>query len=1177
MIACMQFSLASIAQIISISAKNTSLEKVFKSIEKQSGFVFLYGDEVLKSAHFVDLNLKNVSVEEALKASFMNQPVSYQIVNKTVIVKKKVEPNPQIAVQLKPVKGKVLTKEGVPLPNATIKIKDTYRATYSNEKGEFVIQVIPEDKFLEISYLGHVMQQVAIKDDIGTIILQVDPSILEDAVITVNTGYRTYSDAKLTGAASSISQKDFDQRVPVSGNFLESLEGKVSGLVYNSQSGELSIRGVSTFDAVKKPLIVLDGFPTEIDINSINPNDIISVTILKDAAAASIYGVRASNGVIVIETKRGKSGKAVFSARLTSGFKARPDLNYLNYGSAAEYANVERDYLLTSGIKRSDFTPRQLPTSLVQDVVFDFQDGLIDAATMNSRVSSVGSFDNLKQVQNNFYKDEFVNQVDFDVSGGNENNTYILGVNYIYTDQDYVNAKNERFLLNFASTHVFSDRFKFDFKGTYTNSTQRAPYTTEVGNNSISVNDFSPYERLVDENGNPLPVRLGRFNNSYTGIIESNNSINIENGLMDQLFYPANEPFLNTTTTKGSAVRFQGRLNTKITDWLDFDLGGVYEDQPHSSDLLQKEGAFNVNRLLNYGAQQDPVSGAVSFKNIPRGDFLTRIHENTKAYTFRAQFNVNHNSTDGEHSISGIVGTETRKIVNSSSKSSLLGYDGQTLLQIPVDFAQLQNPLEPSFTTLPQTSLPSIYYENYFSEGFDDTRFFSLYGDATYLYKNKYALTGSIRFDQSNLFGTDPKYRYKPFYSLGANWHIDKESFMENIEWLDDLKLRVAYGMNGNTPVSNNGRFLILNSGVNYYTYPFMRFYDVLSPENNSIRWEKTENINIGLDYGLFNRRINGSIDYYLKNSRDIFGEYSADPTSGFNEYRANTASINNKGLEISIYSQNIIGNKFGWSTQLTSSFNKNKVTNVKVTTTADDEFGYRPPLVSVLNVQKGYPIDALFAYDYAGLNGLGQPEIIDKDGVRRTLSSMTGSSSDASFEDLHYMGTTTPKYSVGLNNQFKFGAFDLSFLFMYYGGHVMRVDTPDPTNISVVGRLVKGSDNYWKEPGDELITDIPGFSVPGTPGEYNEITRSGYIYAKQFVKKADFIRLRDVVVTYNLKSAALEKAGLSHTQVRAQVQNAFRYTFSDNSINPDAIDRRTGERFFEQKPTFSLSLYTNF
>jgi hypothetical protein len=260
------------------------------------------------------------------------------------------------------------------------------------------------------------------------------------------------------------------------------------------------------------------------------------------------------------------------------------------------------------------------------------------------------------------------------------------------------------------------------------------------------------------------------------------------------------------------------------------------------------------------------------------------------------------------------------------------------------------------------------------------------------------------------------------------------------------------------------------------------------------------------------------------------------------------------------------------WISQLTAGFNNNKVTKVKVSTNS----GTGELLVSALSVQQGYPLNALFAYDYAGLNDLGQPEIYGADGTRVMIES-GADGSDLSIDDLKYMGTTIPKYSIGLNNYFSFKQVSLSFLFMYYGGYVTRIEAPDPSLIQSRGRMLEGAGDYWKAPGDELTTNIPGLPELSSPGYFDDFARAGYTYASIFVKKADHIRMRDIVLTYTLNPSVLLKYGFSNTQIRAQVQDAFIISLTGLDGDPDAINRRTGVRSFRPQPNYSISISTNF
>ncbi len=835
----------------------------------------------------------------------------------------------------------------------------------------------------------------------------------------------------------------------------------------------------------------------------------------------------------------------------------------MKYAGSREFIQLEKDIVNTENDARYFYSP-YMAMDTVKSTLFDLGDGLISQQEADKRLGALASYDNLSDYKRLFYQERLVENLDFDVSGGSDKATYLLGVNYVGERPEERRSDNKRLIVNMANTYRFSNRFSLDFRGIYTNAENKSGETP-------AYTDFLPYEHLTDDQGKALPVTFGPGMESFYAINSTYNEMVKALGLYDQRYYPYQELFANTNKTNMQSVRFQGRLNTILTNWLNLDLGGAYENQGGITDQLHTEDAYKVRYMLNVKAQKDPVTGSPLFTNLPQGSILTKSIAKSIAYTLRGQLNINRNFGRDRHNISGILGVEQRKTATSGFTTTYFGYDGQSLLSKPVNLQVLNSSRKPAFPETGNYDGSFFKSTDYYGETATDRRFMSYYGEGTYIYDGRYVVTGSFRIDQSNLFGVDPKYKNNPLWSTGISWRINRENFMKHVSWVSNLQLRAATGFNGNVPSSNNGPFLLLSSGLNT-TYSISQlYYDVLSPENQSIRWETTRNNNIGLDYGLFNDRITGTVDYYYKRTKDVFGALSADPTSGFNQYNANTAAIENKGLELMISSLNVKGRKFSWRTQLTASFNHNKVLAVKA---ADVKGSYY--IVSGLNLQKDYAMNALFSYRYAGLNALGQPGVYDRKGQVNIMNSYGDDLVDVGFDDLVYSGTTTPKYVLGLNNQFSIGAFDVSFLFMYYGGHVMRVQQPNPDDAQF-GYPLEGSSNYWKQPGDELKTAVPGFPIYGTPGYYDFAAKDGFVYADRFVRKADYIRLRDLILTYNLKAAFLQRTGLSRTQIRLQAQNIWRYTFSGNDIDPEAIDRGAGLRMLPIRPLYSLSVYTNF
>lgn len=1156
------------AQRITFTGKKVPLEKTFSVIKEQTGYLVAYNSSLLKNARKVTVMAQNMPLEDFLQAVFSDQPLKYIIKQNTILVTPKtalpeVTPAPKETATEEIVKGVIVNDKGDVLPGVTVRVKGGTRGAITNERGEFQIAVNAGDVLL-VKMIGYSLQEVAVGNS-TSIRISLQPDVMNLENITVSTGYKKIPKYQLTGAASVISQKEYDQRVAVTGNFLESLEGKVPGLVYNAQSGELSIRGVSTFDAVKKPLIVLDGFPTEVDLNTINPIDIVSISVLRDAAAASIYGVRASNGVIVVETKRGQSGKARFGLRATTAWQSAPDFGYLKYAGAKEFVALEEGQFRRGNRGESEFIFLVAPPTPAQAILFDEKASRITPETARRRLDSLGAYDNLRDYENLYHRPRQVHNINLDASGGNDRSTYLLGLNYIKEKQTSQGSNNEQLLLNIANTYQLSKRLKLDFRTTYSHASSeygKMPATT----------DFYPYERLTDENGNPVAVTQGP-NRDYlsSAITKDRNNRLIAQGLYDQLYYPYRELTANTTKLKTNTMKVQARMEGRITSWLTAEIGGNYEYQQGVQKNLLREESFNVRRLVNLKATKDP-SGKPLFIDVPQGNILRKTDMKGVNYTLRGQLNLDKRIQ--QHELSAMLGAEQRQTTADAYLSSYFGYDGQTLLSRPVNLQRAAQSSRPAFPDAARSG-GAIYISDYFNETSSDRRFLSYYAQGTYIYQSKYILTGSYRIDQSNLFGVDPEYKYRPLWSAGAAWRMHMENFLKDKTWISELKLNVTTGFNGNVPLSNNGPFLILQSQLNNLFEVSQPAYFVLTPENQSLRWETTRTYNLRLDYGFFNNRLYGSLDYYYKRTGDVFGQFDADPTSGFNEYNANTATIRNSGIDLLISSVNVRSRKFEWRTSLTASLNHNKVLAVKAS-----EFETSEYIVNSGINRKGYPMDALFSYNYGGLTSMGKPFVLNRKGEQNILNFYGDAKVDVAFEDLIYNGTATPKYVLGLNNQFTLGSFDLSFLFMYYGGHVMRVEQPNPDNLgSYSTPLLQGSANYWKREGDELVTRIPGYT-PGTaldPYYYPLYARVGYQYASEFVRRADYIRLRDLVITYNARFSFLKNMGFSQTQIRLQGQNLYRYTFSGNDIDPEAIDRISGVRRLEQQPLYSLSLFTNF
>jgi outer membrane receptor protein involved in Fe transport len=419
--------------------------------------------------------------------------------------------------------------------------------------------------------------------------------------------------------------------------------------------------------------------------------------------------------------------------------------------------------------------------------------------------------------------------------------------------------------------------------------------------------------------------------------------------------------------------------------------------------------------------------------------------------------------------------------------------------------------------------------------------------------------------DQSNLFGSDPSVQYKPIWAIGGAWKISEEEFMSSQSWLNDLSLRASYGLAGNSPDPGlGGKYDILNAG----TSPGFETpgYVIITPGNDKLTWEKTRTVNVGFDTRFIDNRISLSMDYYHKKTTDLLGYIALNPTSGWPFTLVNLGAMTNEGFEISLNTHNIKGKDFNWYTTFTFSHNKNEITKLEVET---------PYTFSSMpregNYVEGYSANSLFAYRYAGLDSNGNPQVYDKEGnvVAGIDSPML------STDDVAYMGTTVPKFYGGLGNRFTYKSLELSFLFVYNLGHVMRKDANTFWGGRPTGNFHNDFDKRWRNPGDEAFTNVPKYSAIPDPDNRTSL----YYYADCNVLNASYIKLRDLALSWNVDPQICRKIYLEGVKLTFHISNLFYWAANNEGIDPEAYNLSlfTNNRRDKYGPTYSIGLTVNF
>jgi hypothetical protein len=445
-----------------------------------------------------------------------------------------------------------------------------------------------------------------------------------------------------------------------------------------------------------------------------------------------------------------------------------------------------------------------------------------------------------------------------------------------------------------------------------------------------------------------------------------------------------------------------------------------------------------------------------------------------------------------------------------------------------------------------------------------ELRFVSFYGNLAYAYKNRYNFNGSLRYDQSNLFGTSKSSQNKPIWSTGVSWNVDREDFF-NSALFSKLMLRATYGIAGNSPRPGlGGTADVLFAHNDAFYNGLGTGYIIISPANDHLIWEKTTALNLGVDFELFKQRISGTVDYYDKQTSDLLGDRPLDPTSGWYTAYGNLGELYNRGIEISINSRNIDRKDFSWTTNFNVAYNKNKITSLKKYT----------PLAIGAKVDggfiEGYSAYSLFGYQYAGLNTAGNPMVYKQDGSTAMFTNQL------TVNDAHYQGSTQPLWYGGITNTFRYKDFTLSGLIIYNLGNVMRSDVNQVYFGRLLTNIQSNFNERWKNPGDEANTNVPKY-VPGETSSTSQRTVSFYTKSDANILSASYVRLRDLTLSYDLFKSGLSKIHLQRAKVYFQTNNVLLWTQNDKGIDPEYYNLSTGTRLKAMPAFYTLGLNLSF
>ena len=1160
--AILQANASAFAQKVTLSENKLPLNKIFERISEQTGYDFLVSTANLKRSKPVTITVKGEDLNIVLDKIFKDQPLSYVIQDKMIVISEKESKNSEKAEDrlLNPVaiSGMVTDTTGSPLQGATIRIKNSERKTFTDRDGRFTINAEAGAE-IEVSFIGYRSYTFSVDavQKFLKIVLHASASSLNE-VNVVSNGYQILPKERATGSFSQVDSTLISRRV--STDIISRLEGVVPGLLFNrntstSASGQtdISIRGTNTLFSNSQPLIVLDNFPYDGDINNINPNDIASITVLKDAAAASIWGVRSGNGVIVLTSKKGRQNQKLaieLNANVTIG--AKPDVFYSpNFLDANDYIDIEQD-LFKQGFYNPALTdPGQVVSPVVQ-ILADQQAGTITPQAANAQIDALRAKDVRNDLSKYFYRKSVLQQYDLNFRGGGKQSDYFFSAGNDYSTSSQAGNSGNRFTLNGnynfypIKNLTLSAGIKYIQSASQNNSPVGNIYTGGHYYNSIF-----PYDQLADASGNALPI-VRDYNYNLTSNSPPPGFLNWQFRPLDELNNADNQTHsLDNLLNFGASYQLIPGLSANVK--YQYEKASVLVNDYYSTST------YYARNLINQYTQQNP-DGTLTYP-IPVGGILQQSNAYLTSQQIRAQLNYA-KTFDQKNELNAIAGAEVRSAINSGESNTAYGYNKNTETNFTaIDYYDNFN-LTPS--DFGSSQIPN-------NLGFSKTtnNYVSYFSNAAYTYNSRYTLSVSGRIDKSNLFGVTTNQKAVPLYSTGFSWDLSKESFY-HMDWFPYLKIRATYGYNANVNTSATAVTTLQQQSNSFYSG--IPYDDIANPGNPNLRFEKVRMANFGLDYNTKNSIVSGSLEYYLKKTSDLFGSSPLPPSSGLNTFFGNTASTRGNGFDIVINTRNIYNANFKWTSNLLISHVLDKVTVYDAPTSVSGYLAAGSGNGGTITPLAGRPIYAIYSYRSGPLtHDSGDPQGY----LNGKLSSdYTSIISNATVKDLYFDGPSRPTTFGSFRNSLVFKNWALSANIIFKLDYYFRRSSTGISEPAIVyGNVNKDYANRWQQPGDESHT-----SVPSVQAADNADRDNFYYYSQSLVDKADNIRLQDIRLSYDFIKRGASKLPFSHLQVYVYLNNVgILWRANHDHLDPDLFTNGNYTNTLPLTRTISIGIHSNF
>lgn len=1034
-------------QIVSLKMKGCTVEEFLREVKKQTGVRFIYKSDFVSGLPRFDIDAKESKLTEVLDEVFSGTKVRCVYEDDVVMLTQQQEQTKTVKIT-----GKVTDLDNHPLPGVTVIVKGSRYGVSTDEMGRYSIEVPVVDGIIlvysfvgmesrEVKYAGKTTMDVTLKENIAQI---------DEVVVT---GYQTVKKRSMAGSVSTVKAEDL---VINGSQTLESaLQGKLPGMVVMNKSGltgtrqKVRVRGTATLLGNPEPVWVVDGIiqedPLPFDpsrltdiggdnvdmikdfvgsaISWLNPSDIDNISVLKDASSTAIYGVKAANGVIVINTKKGQRGR--MSVGYNGNFSVSTKMNYnkLELMNSKERVAVSREAYEKGCIwsEENQIGYAALSTAYKRREI-SYEDFCARAKELET--NNTDWFDILFRIP-------FSHSHSINVSGGGDKTTYRASFGITQNDNTAKGNDQRSYNGNLNVSSIFWDRLTISFS---------------LAGSSMKTNAFVGTDPFGYANTTNRAISC--FNEDGSLYYYPVGSRNLDYNILNEL---ANSGNRNITSSMNSSLNLRWLIGKGIT--VSTLLGYNYSSSFGESYYTEMTNYIAGKRGYNFG-DYGPGDPKFVQSELPFGGELNVNESRNMNYTWRNQLEFAR--TFGLHAVTAMFGQEVRSNKYDGYTQTNYGYlpdRGKSFASLPIIIGQNHNQPNPLASTNPKITDQTANY-------------LSFYGNLSYMFDDRYALNASVRMDASNRFGQDRSARYQPVWSTGLRWNITKEHWLEGQNILNDLSLRASFGYQGNVAENVSPELVCTMKEIDENTGEYALAISHLPTPK--LRWEKNKNINLGFDFSILHSKVNGSFEYYIKKTEDMVISRKVPYENGVSAMPVNGGDMSNSGWDLAVSLIPIRTKNFVW----TLGMNTSKVYN-KVKSDLESTGKWEEAASGNLN-KNGFPVSSFWAFRFKGLDQNNGAPILDLTGAK------SGTAAIDATEYMVYAGKIDPTFTAGLNTSLRYKSLAFSTNFYLSTGNQKFLANPYPDALRIPGEYANMSSELlerWQKPGDK--TNIPGLPHP--------------------------------------------------------------------------------------------------